>query len=226
MLGHNVVEPLHAAEVDLHFADYSRAISLAGGMAVGLSRDAPVEAMLRRIDGLVLTGGADVNPTRYGEVPSAECGAIEDERDEWEIALVNEALRGGVPVYGICRGIQLLNVARGGTLVQDIGSSSGDRHDRYEVAREETVHAVRMVRGTLAHEVFGGELRVNSLHHQAVDEVGAGLVASGHSPDGTIEVLEMPGAKVLGVEWHPEMLLRAQPDPGLSWLVAEAGRAR
>lgn len=222
VLGEHVAAPIRAAEVDLHFADYSRAIAAAGGMPVGLSRDAPVDEILGRIDGLVLSGGADIDPARYGQERSPSCGTVEDERDAWELALVDVALSRGLPLFGICRGIQILNVACGGTLVQDLGAATGDGHPRGDVPRETPVHGVKLVPGTRAAGVYGTELAVNSLHHQAVDEPGAGLVASAHSPDGTVEALEMPDAPVLAVQWHPEMLLQAQPDPGLLWLVARA----
>ncbi|HTX62579.1 MAG TPA: gamma-glutamyl-gamma-aminobutyrate hydrolase family protein [Acidimicrobiales bacterium] len=221
VLGDRVAAPIREGEVDLHFADYSRGIAAAGGLPVGLSRDAPVDAIIERIDGLVLSGGADVDPARYGQERAPACGHNEVERDAWELALVEVALTAGIPVFGICRGIQLLNVARGGTLLQDLPADAGDGHPRLEVPRDVMVHTVKLEPGSLAAAVYGTELPVNSLHHQAVDELGSGLVATGHSPDGTVEVVEMPGAPVFAVQWHPEML-RAQPDPGFLWLVARA----
>jgi putative glutamine amidotransferase len=225
VLGDRVAAPIRAAEVDLHFADYSRAVAMAGGLPVGLSRDARVDAIVERIDGLVLSGGADVDPARYGQGPTPECGTVEIERDAWELALVEVALTAGIPVFGICRGIQVLNVARGGTLIQDLPVDEGDGHLRLHVGREVAVHAVKLEPGSLAASVYGTEVEVNSLHHQAVGELGSGLVATGHSPDGTVEALEMPGSPVFGVQWHPEML-RAQPDPGFLWLVARASGPR
>lgn len=222
VLGDHVAAPIRAAEVDLHFVDYSRAIAVAGGLPVGLSRDAPVDAMVERIDGLVLTGGADMDPARYGQRRSPGCGTVEAARDTWELALVEVALTVGIPIFGICRGIQVLNVALGGTLIQDLGAESGDAHPRYDVPRETTVHSVKLEPGSLAAAVYGTEVEVNSLHHQAVDELGPGLVASGRSPDGTVEALELTGAPVFAVQWHPEMLVGAQPDPGFLWLVASA----
>lgn len=225
VLGDRVAAPIRAGEVDLHFADYSHAVAAAGGLPVGLSRDAPVDAIIERIDGLVLSGGADVDPARYGQARAPECGATEVERDAWELALVEVALTAGIPIFGICRGIQVLNVARGGTLVQHLPADAGDGHPRLEVARDVTVHAVKLDPGSLAAAVYGTEVQVNSLHHQAVDELGSGLLATGHSPDGTVEALEMPGSPVFAVQWHPEML-RTQPDPGFLWLVARASEPR
>jgi len=225
VLGDHVAAPVRAGEVDLHFADYSRAVAAAGGLPVGLSRDAPVDCIVERIDALVLSGGADVDPARYGRARDPGCGDVEPERDAWELSLVAAALSARLPVLGICRGIQVLNVALGGTLVQDLGPEAGDGHSRLDVAREVPVHAVRLEPGTLAAAVYGTELRVNSLHHQAVDDLGAGLVVSGRSPDGTVEALELPGSPVLAVQWHPEMLLASQPDPGFCWLVSCAAGA-
>lgn len=228
VLGEHVAAPIRAAEVDLHFVDYSRAVAAAGGLPVGLSRDAPADAMVERIDGLVLSGGADVDPSRYGRSRQPECGTAEPGRDAWELALVDAALAARVPIFGICRGIQVVNVALGGTLLQHLDRGTGDGHPRDDVPRETTVHSVKLAPGSLAAAVYGTEVQVNSLHHQAVDEVGRGLVASGHSPDGTVEALELPGSPVLAVQWHPEMLVGAQPDPGFLWLVAlasEPGRA-
>ena len=222
VLGDRVAAPIRAGEVDLHFADYSRAVAVAGGLPVGLSRDATVDAVVERVDGIVLSGGADVDPDRYGEDRSAQCGVVETERDAWELALVQAAMAAGLPLLGICRGIQVLNVAFGGTLIQDLEDRGGGGHQRDDVARGVTVHSVELEPGSLAASLYGTLRQVNSLHHQAVDRLGAGLVASGHAPDGTVEALEMPGAPVLGVQWHPEMLLDAQPDPGFLWLVARA----
>lgn len=214
------------SEVDLHFADYSKALTEAGALVVGLSRDAPVEAMVDRLDGLVLSGGGDVDPTLYGAEQEPGCGAVEKERDLWELEILAEAIDRGLPVFGICRGLQVLNVVRGGTLVQDVAPDAGDGHPRFDRPRYETAHAVRLAEGTLAAALYGTELQVNSLHHQVVAEVGAGLVASGRSPDATVEALEMPGQPVLAVQWHPEALRRTAADPGLRWLVEQAAAYR
>lgn len=225
VLGDHVAKAMHDAEVDLHFADYSVAVAGAGGMPVGLSRDAPVEPMLARIDGLVLAGGADVDPARYGAERRPGCGAVEPGRDEWELSLLRAALERDVPVLGICRGAQVLNVALGGTLVQDVGRDAGDGHPRFDAPRDELAHDVELVPGTLAAAVYGAvhgaRFAVNSLHHQVVDAVAPALVVGARSPDGTVEALELPGRAVLAVQWHPEMLGR-HPDPGFRWLVGRA----
>ena len=225
VLGTRVARAMHDAEVDLHFADYSVAVVAAGGMPVGLSRDAPIRPLLERLDGLVLSGGADVDPARYGRAREPGCGDVEEARDAWELELLAAAMERSMPVFGVCRGMQVLNVACGGTLVQHVGLETGDGHPRFQSPRDETAHGVKLVPGTLAAAIYGPSMGtafpVNSLHHQTIDETGSGLVAGAHSPDGTIESLELPGTPVFAVQWHPEML-RSQPDPGFSWLVRRA----
>ncbi len=215
---------MHESQLDLHFSDYGRAVAAAGGVPVELTRDAPVGPVLDRLDALVLSGGADIDPVRYGASPDPECGPLEPDRDAWELELVAGALERSLPVFGICRGLQLLNVARGGTLVQHVGLDQGDGHPSFDVPRQELVHAVKLVPGTLAAAVYGEEVKVNSLHHQVVDRLGEGLVASGRSTDGSVEALELPGRPLLAVQWHPELL--SQPDPGMRWLVNAALRPR
>lgn len=226
MLGTKVVSAMNESEVDIHFVDYSRAIVAAGGLPVGLSRDAPVEEILDRIDGLVLTGGADIHPELYGQTVEPGCGSIERDRDVWELALFEAAVERSMPVFGICRGLQVVNVGCKGTLVQDVSADAGDGHPRFDRPRDEVVHSVKLEPGTLAQSVYGTAQEVNSLHHQVIDRLGAGLVASGRSPDGTVEAVELVDRPVLAVQWHPEALLDRQPDPGLCWLIREAAATR
>jgi putative glutamine amidotransferase len=214
---------MYGLEVDLHFADYFAAVVAAGGLPVGLSRNAPAGPMVERLDGLVLSGGADVDPRAYGEEAQPGCGPVEADRDAWEFALLAGALERNVPVLAICRGIQLVNVHFGGTLVQDIARDAGDCHPRFDSPRGAPGHAVRFTDGSLAGELYGATTEVNSLHHQAVERVGDGLVVTGRSPDGTVEALELPDRPLLAVQWHPE-LMRPQPDPAMTWVV-EAARA-
>ncbi len=213
---------MHGVEFDLHFADYPRAIAACGGLPVELTRDADVDAVVARLDGLVLTGGADVDPAAYGQSPDPELGAIEPDRDRWELALLGAAEARGIPVLCVCRGVQLLNVAKGGTLRQHVDEDEGDGHPRFAEDGHDPAHAVDLVDGSLAFSLLGPHLEVNSLHHQVIDEVGEGLTVTGRSPDGTAEVLELEGRDVLGVQWHPELL--ARPDPTFRWLVDAARR--
>ena len=226
LLGTNVVPAMAESEVDIHFVDYSKAVTAAGALVVGLSRDAPVDEMVDRLDGLVLSGGGDVDPGLYGAELEPGCGSIELARDRWELAILSAAVERGLPVLGICRGLQVLNVVRGGTLVQDVAADAGDGHPRFDRPRHEVAHPVRLEPGTLAAALYGPEVQVNSLHHQVVAEVGDGLVASGRSPDATVEALELPGRPVLAVQWHPEALPTAANDPAFRWLVGEAAAFR
>jgi putative glutamine amidotransferase len=144
------------------------------------------------------------------------------DRDAYEIALVRAAIDRGIPVLGVCRGLQVLNVALGGTLIADLGagpvshlSSATAPHDGAED------HLVTFTDGSLAQALFGSRSTTNSWHHQAVDRCGLGLVVTGRTSDGVIEAVEVPGAPILGVQWHPEWMVRS--DPAIAWLVRTAG---
>lgn len=183
-------------------AGYPRLVQRAGGLAVMLPPDAPehASATVARLDGLVIAGGPDVEPARYGAERDPRTGPPARARDTWELALIEAALSTGVPLLGVCRGMQLLNVALGGTLVQHI-----DGHA--EAVGVFGGHPVTPVPGTLYAGVVPEEVFVPTYHHQAVDRLGTGLVPSAHAADGTVEALELPSGRgwVLGVQWHPEM---------------------
>ncbi len=181
---------------------YPRLVQRAGGLAAMLPPDAPEQAAaaVARLDGLVIAGGPDVEPVRYGAERDPRTGPPARARDAWELALIEAALAARVPLLGICRGMQLLNVALGGTLVQHL-----DGHA--EVPGVFGRHPVKPVPGTLYAGVVPEQTSVPTYHHQAVDRLGSGLVASAHAEDGTVEAVELPSAEgwVLGVQWHPEM---------------------
>ena len=182
-------------------AGYPRLVQRAGGLAAMLPPDAPehAAATVARLDGLVVAGGPDVEPVHYGAAPDPRTGPPARARDTWELALIRAALEAGVPLLGICRGMQLLNVALGGTLVQHI-----DGHA--EVPGAFGHHSVKPVPGTVYGDLAPEETSVPTFHHQAVDRLGEGLLASAHASDGTVEAVELPGPPwVLGVQWHPEM---------------------
>jgi len=191
---------------------YVDAVQDAGGLALLLPPDPALveepEELLERIDGLMLAGGADIDPTSYGEDAHAETVGTIPERDRFEIALVREAIERDMPVLGICRGMQLINVALGGTLVQHLPEHFGHHeHRRVLGSFDGADHDVDVQPETLALDVVG-EARhaTKSHHHQGVDCLGAGLVVSGTSAlDDLPEAIEVPGKSfVLGVQWHPE----------------------
>jgi putative glutamine amidotransferase len=190
--------------------DYLRSVEAAGGLPMVLAPGRPedVSDLLDRVDALILTGGGDVDPALYGQDPHPKLGRVIRERDDFELALCREVLRRDLPLLAICRGHQVLNVATGGTLIQDIPSevTGGLDHDpRGE--RWERAHDVRICKGTRLREILGREtISVNSFHHQAVAQLGQGLLVSARTSDESIvEGIEAPGRRlVLGVQWHPE----------------------
>jgi putative glutamine amidotransferase len=189
---------------------YSDAVQGAGGLPMLLApdpvlADSPDEG-LDRLDALILAGGADIDPGSYGAAPHPAVRRPSPERDRFELALARRALEREMPVLGICRGMQVLNVARGGTLVQHLPQKLGDDRHQPEPGTF-TEHGVRLEPGSLAARAAGADrITVKTHHHQGVDELGAGLVATGWSePDRIVEAIEpSDGGFALGVLWHPE----------------------
>jgi putative glutamine amidotransferase len=183
---------------------YPRSIEIAGAVPVvipPLEHD-HIDALLTRLGGLVISGGPDIHPAAYGEEPHPALGPTEPDLDRFEIALVRRADALGLPILGICRGMQVVNVARGGTLVQDVGN-----HRQEESGRVPT-HKVVVKEGSRLEGLMGpGEHAVNSFHHQAVRELGHDLQAVAWSLDGVIEGVEAADRDfVVGVQWHAESL--------------------
>ncbi len=201
--------------VDVYFADYARSVLAAGGVPIHLPLDADPGDWVGVLDGIVLTGGADVEPERYGHANNAS--ETEPHRDEIEFALLDAAIHNGVPLLGICRGLQVLNVHAGGTLDQHV-----PEHARYDLTPSDRSHAVSIEPGSALHTIYGDEVVVNSLHHQTIDDVGPGLRVTARAADGTIEGLELEGGLVIAVQWHPEMMDHA--DPVFGWIVERARR--
>ena len=221
-LGENVVRAMRDLTFDLHFSDYPRSVALAGGLPIELARDADVDEIVGHLDGLILSGGADLNPELYGHAADPNLGDVEVERDEWELALYRAARSRGIPVLAICRGFQLVNVASGGTLRQHVELDEGVGHPQWNVDGRTATHHAEVVANTVTSKYLESHLEVNSLHHQTVDQLGDGLVVTAYAPDGVIEGFESADGQVLGVQWHPELL--TAPDPTFRWLV-EAARA-
>ncbi len=219
-LGANLPSAMSELAFDLHFSDYPHSVALAGGVPMELTRDADVNDTVAYLDGLVLTGGADLEPALYNETPEESLGPVEPDRDEWEIALLAGARAKGVPILGICRGLQLVNVAFGGTLRQHVELSDGAGHPQWNVNGRRPTHEVYVVRGSASAQIYPPEISVNSLHHQVVKDVGEGLVVSARASDGVVEGLETPDGQILAVQWHPELL--PAPDASFHWLVRSA----
>ena len=212
--------PLIAIASCRKLEDYKQAVIHVGGEVRIVDASMPAREALEGAGGLLLTGGDDVAPLRYGEEPHPTVVSDSDPgRDEFEIALIREARARSLPIFAICRGVQVLNVAYGGTLVQDIPSEmTGALEHKLDVPPNEPF--------TIAHEVWlekdsllarlasdagndGDSRQVNSRHHQAVKTLGAGLVAVATAPDGVIEAVEDPNRRFcLGVQWHPENFYR------------------
>ena len=187
---------------------YVAPLQRAGGVAVLLAVDtrAPLE-LLDRIDGLLLIGGADIDPAAYGAPRDCATEATYPDRDGFEIALLRGALERGLPVLGICRGMQLLNVALGGTLEQDLVAADGSHpHRRVRGTFDGNDHTVRLTPGSLAARSVGEELHLaHCHHHQAVRSLGSGLAVSGRAENNVIKTIELAdGGWGLGVQWHPE----------------------
>lgn len=198
--------------------DYMDAVSRCGAVPVLLPLTGDVfawEEIVTRMDGLLFSGGGDVDPRMYGEEKLGCCGAVCPERDWMEMNLFRLALDRDVPVLAICRGLQIMNCALGGTLYQDIGEQETGtlNHVRHDIPRE-PAHEVRITDGRLLKIVTGAEtLHVNSRHHQAIRTLGMGLLPCAVAPDGIIEGVEVPGKRfALGVQWHPESMSEKHPE--------------
>lgn len=217
---------LLSVPLDSHYASYAEAVADAGGLPVHLPREADAELLIARLDGLLVSGGQDVDPRTYGGEARPDSPVFDPGRDAFEVALIRAALEQGVTVLGICRGSQLINIARGGTLHGDLEQVQGLRHDlRGMYPNEARTHAVEVTPGSRVHAIYGERIEVNSFHHQGVDRVGADVVVSGRAPDGIVEAIEIEApAGAIGVQWHPEVLGKA--DPIFEWLVSSAAAAR
>jgi putative glutamine amidotransferase len=200
-------------------AAYVRAVESVGLVPIVVPPLGSVGAAWRVLDsvaGLVLSGGEDVDPSRYGATPHPELGAINCARDETELALLARAREIGLPTLAICRGIQVVNVALGGTLVQDLPSQRQDvaAHE-VDDERDARVHGVRVDPASRLASILGVQsLGVNSIHHQAVDRLGEAMRVNARADDGTIEGIESddPSWWMVGVQWHPEELTTT-PEP-------------
>lgn len=206
----------HGYEGDFYYADYARGVYEAGGLPVHLPLDVDPALFVERLDGLVLTGGSDVDPSRYGSELDEHSEALEEIRDDFEISVLEAAMEIEAPVLAICRGLQVLNVFAGGTLHQHVPA-----HSCYDEGPATMVHPIQTTPGSELERLYGSTHMVNSLHHQTVDQLGADLLITAVHED-TIEGLEHTSLPILAVQWHPELLPTRSTDPAFGWIVEQA----
>ena len=198
--------------------DYISSVELAGGVPLLLPLISGYDSVLSQVaavDGLILTGGPDIDPLLYGEEPLAQIGTVNHERDRYELLVIQAADELAKPVLGICRGIQMLNVAAGGTLHQEVALIEGCKLSHFQTAAQRNIlwHSVNIAPASRIAGIVGvGRQMTNSFHHQSVKAVAPGFAATAHSQDGVIEAIERPGNRfVVGVQWHPELLSASTP---------------
>jgi putative glutamine amidotransferase len=209
---------------------YLEAVRMAGALPVILApvRTSAVDALLGRLDALCLSGGPDLAPAHYGAAEHPALGPTEPELDRFELAVARRAMARRIPVLAICRGMQVMNVARGGTLYQHLPDLDlGIDHRRTEPG-ETAMHDVELVHGSRLTELMGRmRLPVNSFHHQALAELGRGVRAVGHADDGTVEAVQVDGAGfALGVQWHAELLVERPEQLALFEALVRAAEVR
>lgn len=200
--------------------DYIKGIERGGGVPVIIPILEQIEnivPLLGCLDGIVFTGGQDIEPRQYGQNAGKNLGTISPERDSQEIALAKKALyEMEIPVLGICRGHQILNVAAGGTLYSDIETQRVEamNHTCFHAPKHHRAHEAEVLEGTRMKDIFGQEiLGINSYHHQAIDRMGEGFKVSMVAGDGIVEAMEYPGERfVVSVQWHPEMMVDRCPE--------------
>lgn len=196
--------------------NYSAATALAGGlpaMAAVLDPELATD-YAQAHDGLILSGGADVDPVEFGQHPNPNLGSVDVRRDKFELALYHAFFEAGKPILGICRGLQVINVAAGGTLHQHIGDLPNVWQHSQRTIDGTPFHEVSLAPGSALHAGFNADtIRTNTYHHQAIDEVANGYTVTATAGDGIIEAIEHSGNPfVLGVQWHPEMAFAQHPE--------------
>jgi putative glutamine amidotransferase len=208
---------------------YLEAVEAAGGIPVILAPlpARQLESIIDRLDGLCLSGGPDVEPACYGAEAHAELGPTEPEVDLFELGLVRAARRRGLPLLAICRGMQVLNIARGGNLVQHLPDLSDELGHRQQTPASQPSHGVEVAADSGLSRIVGvGRIEVNSFHHQAIDRLGTGLEPIAWADDGVIEAVEAPAdVFTLGVQWHAECLTARPEQAALFASLIEAAEA-
>ena len=202
---------------DVYWVDYAQGVIAAGGVPVFLPLSLDPAEIIPRLDGLLMSGGADIDPKRYGAEPDPELQSIEPARDEFELKILELVYECELPVAGICRGLQILNVHAGGSLYQDVPP-----HSVRDKAPSTRVHDITTEKGSILEKLYGEKLEVNSLHHQSIKTLGKHFSASATSNDGIVEGIEHSQLPIVAVQWHPEMLDTRDSDPIFRWLVSKA----
>ena len=211
------LDVLAESPLDVYYADYSQAVIAAGAVPVFLPLDIDPSWIVDRLDGLLMTGGSDIAPARYGQTAQATTQPSDLVRDAYELALLDLAVSRSLPTLGICRGMQIMNVHAGGTLSQHVPS-----HAILNLAPTTESHMVSIEAGSICERLFGRSKSVNSLHHQAVDRVADRFSATAVADDGVAEAIEHIDLPFLAVQWHPEMMPTSATDPLFTWLVDSA----
>lgn len=206
------------APLDVYLSEYAESVTRAGGLPVHLPLGVD-SRVLDRLDALVLVGGGDIDPRRYGQAPHPQVGDIDPRRDDFEFGLLAKAMDLELPVLAICRGMQLVNVHLGGTLIQHL--EGGEAHGAHIYPRATRVHAVTTEPDSIARRCYGPRARVNSFHHQGIDQLGDGLVVTALADDGVIEAVQSTRHPIAGVQWHPEVFL---DDPIFTWFIKAAAQ--
>ena len=168
-----------------------------------------IKSMVEKVDGVLMTGGVDVHPFRFGEEPITKIGTISDERDEFDFTVMKYAFEMNKPIFGICRGIQVINVHFGGTLIQDIPTQRNTNILHSQTAELYVpAHKIQIVKDSIIYDMFGDTAEVNSFHHQAIDKVSKDFRVTATSKDGIVEAIEYKkkDSFILGVQWHPELM--------------------
>ncbi|WP_409022318.1 gamma-glutamyl-gamma-aminobutyrate hydrolase family protein [Dellaglioa sp. P0083] len=210
----NPITGMHINEITYTPQGYIDAIIEVGGLPLIIPTDlANASSYLDLVDGLLLAGGQDVSPILYGQEPHPKLEELNPPRDEMELALIKEAISRKIPILGICRGLQILNVFFGGTLYQDLSDYSNwqVKHLQDPTLPEYATHSVSIKTNNYLSDTYGSTLRVNTYHHQAINRLGDSLTAIATSSDGLIEGISSNDGLILGVQWHPEMSYIKEP---------------
>ncbi|MDR0297491.1 MAG: gamma-glutamyl-gamma-aminobutyrate hydrolase family protein [Streptococcaceae bacterium] len=211
---------LNQNHADFGSNDLKEAIFAAGGLPIIVPlpentalADATAAEILSFVDGVIIPGGADIDPQFFGESPIPGLGRTNYKRDTFEIALVAAAVTAGKPVLGICRGLQVINVALGGTLYQDLAAQFPGNSIKHAQAAygSHPTHRVAIAADSLLTPIYGEEAAVNSRHHQAIKEIPSALTEIASAPDGVVEAIVSADSRILGVQWHPENMWRDFP---------------